>query len=450
MPILAPLTVNEFTVKDSFSFAEEITKKDSQLYMASLDVDSLFTNIPLQKTIDICVEKLFENCELVHNLNKCDLRNLLTLATNQSYFTFDGILYQQVDGVAMGSPLGPSLANAFLSYHEKKWLEDCPASFKPVYYRRYVDDVFVLFSSPEHLPLFQEYLNNKHLNISFTSECESNNSLPFLDVNAIRDGSTFSTSVYRKPTFSGVYTNFASFMPKEYKLGLIYTLIFRIFTIVSDFSRFHVEVQKLRTILLKNGYPTCLIDSCVKSFLNKVYKVKEIVLTAERKEIFIVLPYLGNTSLQLRTRLEKAFRKYLPCCKFRVIFRTSIRLSNFFKFKDRPSKELRSLVVYKFLCGSCNATYYGETSRHLKVRACEHMGITPLLEKISKSKKTTAVKEHLRCCPHRASLDDFSIMTSAQSKFLLEIKESLLIHRDTPTLNKNVTSVPLYLFDKYN
>ena len=133
-----------------------------------------------------------------------------------------------------------------------------------------------------------------------------------------------------------------------------------------------------------------------------------------------------------------------------MIFRTSIRLSNFFKFKDRPSKALRSLVVYKFLCGSCNATYYGETSRHLKVRACEHMGITPLLGKISQSKKTTAVKEHLRCCPHRASLDDFSIMTSAQSKFLLEIKESLLIHRDTPTLNKNVTAVPLYLFDKYN
>ena len=70
------------------------------------------------------------------------------MATKESYFMFDNEYYQQIDGVAMGSPLGPTLANAFLSYHEKTWLENWPSEFKPVLYRRYVDDIFVLFKSP--------------------------------------------------------------------------------------------------------------------------------------------------------------------------------------------------------------------------------------------------------------------------------------------------------------
>ena len=71
---------------------------------------------------------------------------------------FDNIIYQQVDGVAMGSPLGPSLANAFVAHYEQICLNDCPDEFKPVYYKRYVDDIFVLFRSPHHIEKFNEYL----------------------------------------------------------------------------------------------------------------------------------------------------------------------------------------------------------------------------------------------------------------------------------------------------
>ena len=87
--------------------------------MDSLDVNSLFTNIPLNETIDICINQLFENTDTVEGFTKSELRQLC-LATKESYFIFNGLLYKQTDGVAMGSPLGPSLANAFLSYHEKK------------------------------------------------------------------------------------------------------------------------------------------------------------------------------------------------------------------------------------------------------------------------------------------------------------------------------------------
>ncbi len=109
----------------------------------------------------------------------------------------------------MGSLLGPLFANIFMSFHEKSWLYNCPSIFKPILYGRYVDDCFLLFRSLDHVPLFLNYLNHQHPNISFTSELE-NGKLPFLDVDITRPNGKFSTSVYRKPTFTGLFTNFHS------------------------------------------------------------------------------------------------------------------------------------------------------------------------------------------------------------------------------------------------
>ena len=87
--------------------------------------------------------------------------------------------------------------------------------------------------------------------------------------------------------------------------------------------------------------------------------------------------------------------------------------------------------------------------RHLHVRISEHIRISPLTKKQVKP-KNSSVADHLLPCNHSASYDDFSILTSENEKFLLELKESLLIMRDRPSLNRNITSAPLYLFDKVN
>ena len=87
--------------------------------MASLDIESLFTNIPLDETIENCINNLFANNDTVQNFIKEDLKELLKFASYESFFTFDNEYYSQLDGVAMGSPLGPTLANAFLCHFEK-------------------------------------------------------------------------------------------------------------------------------------------------------------------------------------------------------------------------------------------------------------------------------------------------------------------------------------------
>ena len=113
----------------------------------------------------------------------------------------------------MGSPLRPILANIFLSYHEGNWPNKCPIEFKLSFYRRYVDDIFVLFESPESAHSFCEYMSSKHQNINFTIEQESIGSLSFLDVEICRKNVKFVTSVYRKPTVSGVFTSYESLIP---------------------------------------------------------------------------------------------------------------------------------------------------------------------------------------------------------------------------------------------
>ena len=147
--------------------------------MAILDVESLFTNIPVNETIKNSVDDLFSSNIYQGKLSKSQLYYLLKLATSKSSFIFDNILYKQTDGVTMGSPLGHSLANAFLCHYEKLCLDSCPLEFKPVVCRGYVDDIFVLFKSKDHLLSFAKYMNTRHENVKFTFDFEQNNSFFF-------------------------------------------------------------------------------------------------------------------------------------------------------------------------------------------------------------------------------------------------------------------------------
>ena len=91
---------------------------------------------------------------------------MLSLITKESIILFDMGFHTQGDHVAMGSPLEPSVASALLCHHKTKWLNECPEKFKPVFYKSYVDDIFVLFKRPEHVKPFVEYMKNKHKNIN--------------------------------------------------------------------------------------------------------------------------------------------------------------------------------------------------------------------------------------------------------------------------------------------
>ena len=138
-------------------------------------------------------------------MKKSEFKDLLSIATKERFFIFNKyILYKQIDGVAVGSPLWLS--------RDALW-----NIARALHYRRCVDDTLVLFKSSHVLNLFQSYLDYCHVNMSFTIENERKNKVSFLNVNVIREQRKF-TSVYQNPTFIRVYTHFDSFYLTPTKL----------------------------------------------------------------------------------------------------------------------------------------------------------------------------------------------------------------------------------------
>ena len=129
-----------------------------------------------------------------------------------------------------------------------------------------------------------------------------------------------------------------------------------------------------------------------------------------------------------------------PYCNIRFFFQTKCKISNFFTFKDKIPSFSRSGIVYKFQCGSCNATYYGKTKCHFKVRMCEHLGISALAEKRIKGDDDSAITECLLFCNPKPDFEDFSILATNNNDFKVTLMESILIYRDHPPLNKNKQS----------
>ena len=138
-----------------------------------------------------------------------------------------------------GLPIRTNFCQYFSQLSWKIWDKNCPCEFKRVIYNRNVGDNFLLFPSEDHIQKFRCYFNCQHANIKFTSEIEENNFISFLNIKIGRINNSFSTSIYCKVTFSGVFTNFQSFILVSCKSNLILSLLFRAFKLCSNSQLIH-------------------------------------------------------------------------------------------------------------------------------------------------------------------------------------------------------------------
>ena len=150
-------------------------------------------------------------------------------------------------------------------------------------------------------------MNSKHRNIKFTVELEENNLLSFLDIKIFRDSGEFQTSVYKKPMFGGVLTNFEKFLPISYKYNLVSTLLHRGFMLCSSYRTLHFEILKLKQIFRCNGYPENFVDRCIKMYLDKVFILNT--------RIFVLCQKKGISLCFLISR-EKAIRNQKTTAKY--------------------------------------------------------------------------------------------------------------------------------------
>ncbi|CAF3386823.1 unnamed protein product [Rotaria sp. Silwood2] len=198
-------------IKDAFEFVKKIKStildKEKSYMMCSFDVESLYTNVPVEEAINVTLDFMFKPTKNISiPFNREQMKKLLELSVCDAPFRFQNKIYKQIDGVAMGSPLAPILANLWLQRIEQKLNRF--SKNRPIIWLRYVDDIFCLFDIPKAKILeFHSRINKWHKNLKFTIEMESNKTLPFLDVLVTRDHdhNQLTTSLYRKPTHTGLY-----------------------------------------------------------------------------------------------------------------------------------------------------------------------------------------------------------------------------------------------------
>ena len=160
----------------------------------------MFTNVPTVETIDLIVESAFKvNNTTYHDLTKKQLRDLFRMCNPESHFQFGGVYYDQIDGVAMGSPLGPLFANVFVSDFERKQMETLISLGVRIWFRN-VDDIFASLISREQATIVLQFLN-----VQFEEEFDDK--LPFLDTLVVCSSDLYTTIMYRKKTFTGFYLN---------------------------------------------------------------------------------------------------------------------------------------------------------------------------------------------------------------------------------------------------
>lgn len=250
-------------IRDTNHFLSEILDLEipSGCLLVTMDVTSLYTNIPHSDGIQAVIHAYSESRE-PKPVENSTLALLLRLILELNNFEFNGKHYVQVSGTSMGTRIGPNYANIFMAVLEEEFLASI--DLKPFFYKRFIDDVFLIWPHGEsNLLRFIAEFNAVHPNISFSHQFSAT-SINFLDVTVSVSQNKLETTLYRKPTDSHQYLHFQSSHIKHWKTGIPYSQAHRFRRICSKETDFLSNCEGLKNDLLKQKYPLQLIDDSIR------------------------------------------------------------------------------------------------------------------------------------------------------------------------------------------
>ena len=350
-----------------------------------------------------------------------------------------GLMYRQIDGVSMGCPFGPILANIFVGFQETHLFDRFP---KPFIYLRYVDDTFVSFRSRNDALSFFDKLNKLHPSLTFTMEEENNGEVPFLDVLVERHDTSFLTTVYRKPTFTGLYLSWHSFAPRSRKLNLIRCLSYRALNICCDY-KIEDELKVIRDIFINNGYPEEVIEDNIKLTVT-MFKNKNKTFGPPKCPVYFRLPWVGSAIQSFAERIASSVHHYYHAVNLRPIFTTRMAFNSIHKDKLPIFKQ--SMLIYRFVC-RCNSTYIGKTCQRLEVRIRQQIPRFILSKGRQTSRHSQAMDSAIgeqfltmNSCRTNYEDDRFSFLHRARDKIYLKVLEAIYIVINRRTLCRQLST----------
>ncbi|XP_044752677.1 uncharacterized protein LOC123312358 [Coccinella septempunctata] len=365
----------------------------------SLDVVSLFTNIPRDLVLSLIKEKwLFISAytDMPKNL----FIDIIAYIYDSSYFQFEGEFYQQIDGSAMGNPASPSLANFIMTYLIEKVLQKL--KFIVAFIKLYVDDTITAIPSDKADELLSEF-NSYHPRIKFTIEKEKDGELPFLDIKVVRgeDGSLL-TKWYVKPTNSGRLVNFHSETSRSYKVGSIKNLIYRS-THLSSKIYYKENMKKIKEILKINNYPTTFVNKIINEYNPLNPRINETLSSEDQVKRYFKFPYISGLSHNIAHSIKQ--KSKTTELVFYNLLTTQILFS---KLKDPTPNINRSSIVYKIPCLGCNKCYVGQTRQLLKTRIRQHKYDCD--DRFRDKDSSTALASHRFAESHNFDFDNVEIL----------------------------------------
>ena len=173
---------------------------------------------------------------------------------------------------------------------------------------------------------------------------------------------------------------------------------------------------------------------------NNKNKPNEPVATVPKKDVIVVLPYIGLHSNLITKRLKSCVNRFYSFVNVKVIFQNTRRIKSFFPYKDRLNRSQLSKVIYKASCWDCNDFYIGKTKRRLNDRKSEHF------KALLKHDHSSAIADHVKTTGHNIKWDHFDILASGKTDYHCKIKETFFIQELQPALNANVSSEKLLLY----
>ena len=411
-----------------------MTIRDDEV-LVSFDVKSLYTSVPIEPALQ-AVGTLLENDQSVYswsngtNLKSEEILHLLEICLRESSFKFRGQFYEMTNGLAMGCPVSPIVANIFMSQLEEKAINDMPS--KPSLWLRFVDDVLAIVKR-RALQVTLETLNAQHDDIAFTMEVEENGQLPYLDARIARKDNQLLTSVYRKPTDTGRYLSFDSHHPISCKRSTVDALLSRALTVPTDDEEKEREVGLVQEMLTENSYPRPFI----KQQLSRLRKKQENTRTQQDpdgqaqddpKSVYsttIVVPFLDG--------ITQAIQRVLRPLEIRVVGRPQRwdwSLQRNLKDSVEPCDEIGA--VYRINCMDCDDIYIGETGRTTRIRCLEH-------KSHARCKRTdhSAAADHVLLEGHKMDFDNPVVLDRDKRLMSRRVKEALWLYSADKKMNRD-------------
>ena len=347
--------------RDFLELLREVHVTEDEV-MVSFDIKSLFTSVPTQEAraaIDFQL-KMDHDLEERTGLSADTINELIELCFAIRDLRFREKHYELSDGLAMGAPASPAIANIYMASLEKRALETWNGT-KPKTWYRFVDDIFSIVKQSQ-VNDFLKHLNEQHPSIRFTMELEKDKKLPFLDVTVHRTGETLTTTVYRKPTHSGRYLNFSSHHPPSAKRSVVQALHHRLEYITTSEDDREKEKELIKRELKQNGYT----DAFIRGALKKRKQRKETTDDQEKK-------FTGTATIPYIEGLSERIRRILAQVGIRTALSARrIKWSLMDGAKDRIPAGKQAGVIYALGCKSCTDVYVGETARTAEQRSKEH------------------------------------------------------------------------------